>query len=187
MSEQIILTPCFCQHSYINVFDRFHEFRVSTLQLKGSVLPTVSPISIQFQHISHNLSSNFQLTSMQHQLFRKGLFFIPTLSSFMNQRQLLAAHLYMCHRCLKSWAFFEHQSNEEPSLLHPQSSWEPDSAKLPEKLLILFQMDSHTIWHFNMRILICQGPYLSKPFRITPGNRVEVNLGLKILLPQSRT
>ena len=35
ISEQIILTPCFCQYNYINVFDRFHEFRVSALQLRG--------------------------------------------------------------------------------------------------------------------------------------------------------
>ena len=35
VSEQIILTPCFFQYNYINVFDRIHEFRVSALQLKG--------------------------------------------------------------------------------------------------------------------------------------------------------
>lgn len=37
------------------------------------------------------------------------------------------------------------QTDEEPSLIHPQSSWEPVPAELPEEILILFQTDSHTI------------------------------------------
>ena len=91
-----------------------------------------------------NLSQTFIPQLRHHKLLRKGLSFIPT-PPVNNQRQSLMVHLSGYHRRLKLQSYFEGRPIKEPTPFHFKSTWEPNSADLPEALLTLFQKDHNAL------------------------------------------
>ena len=91
-----------------------------------------------------NLSPTFIPQYRHHKLLQKGLSFIPT-PPINNQRQSLMVHLSSYHRRLKLLSYFEGRMIKEQTPFLAKSTWEPNSADLPEKLLTLFQMDHNAL------------------------------------------
>ena len=91
-----------------------------------------------------NLSPTFIPQGRHHKLLQKGLSFIPT-PPINNQRQSLMVHLSSYHRRLKLLSYFEGRMIKEQTPFLAKSTWEPNSADLPEKLLTLFQRDHNTL------------------------------------------
>ncbi|KAF3857493.1 hypothetical protein F7725_009352 [Dissostichus mawsoni] len=73
-----------------------------------------------------NLSSNFKLGPNESKLLQRGLFFIPTPSTFKDYRQTLRNDVSLYHRRLKLQEYFKDKPQQDPPPFQETSKWEPN-------------------------------------------------------------